>query len=307
MLCAGSLLAPACKGKPSGSPPDPLPSRFPGLGSAAEVAPQAGIACGDLGCRQFEKPVFAFQEAIAAGGDVRVVSIGEAHAPKGAQVPSSAKRFTQEILPSLAGRASDLVVELMMPPTGCAARVAEVKKTQAPITTRQAPDDQNEYLAMGDAAKKLGIVPDLLRPTCADLDAIEDAGDDAVDASLRLIERLTREKVEKLVARDLRTPGDERKMVVTYGGAIHNDRDPPPERRAWSFGPAFDHLTEGHYVEVDLYVPEFIDRSEAWKRLPWFSSYDPVRLGEKTTLFRVRERSFAILFPGAPASSAGPF
>jgi hypothetical protein len=244
---------------------------------------------------QYDTPALAFQDAIR--GDVRVVSVGEAHAPKGARAPSSAKRFSLTLLPLLAGRASDLVVELMMPPSGCAARVAEVKEAQAPITTRQAPGDQGEYVAMGEAARKLGIVPDLLRPTCADLDAIEDAGDDTVDASLRTIERLTREKVEKLLDRDAHTPGDERKVVVTYGGAIHNDRDPPAERRAWSFGPALDRATDGRYVEIDLYVPEFIDGSDAWKKLPWSAYYDPAKLGSKTTMFRLRERSFVILFP----------
>jgi hypothetical protein len=244
-------------------------------------------------CAQFDSPADAFREAVR--GDVRVVSVGEAHAQKNARVPSSAKRFTDVILPSLAGRASDLVVELMMPPTGCAARVAEVKKTQEPVTSRQAPGDQGEYVAMGEAAKKLGVVPDLLRPSCADLDAIQDAGDDAVDMSLRTIECLTAETVKKLVDRDLRTPGEEGRMVVTYGGAIHNDRAPPAERRAWSFGPEIDAYTGGRYVEVDLYVPELIDGSPAWQKLPWFPYYDADRMGAKTTMFRVRERSYVIV------------
>jgi hypothetical protein len=248
---------------------------------------------------QYDSPALAFRDAIADG--TRIVSIGEAHAQKGASVPSSAKRFTSEILPTLAARASDLVVELMMPPSGCAPKVAVVREAQAPVTSHQAAGDQGEYVAMGEAARKLGIVPDLLRPTCADLDAIEDAGDLAVDASLRTIARLTAEKVKKLALRDSRAAGDTGKFVVTYGGAIHNDRDPSPERRPWSFGPELDAFAEGRYVEIDLYVPEFIDGSDAWKKLPWYAHYDVARLGSKTTMFRVRERSYVILFPTGAA------
>jgi hypothetical protein len=261
----------------------------------------ATVSCGPLDCMQYETPALAFRAAMAGGP--RVVSIGEAHAPKGARVPSSAKRFTDEILSSLAGRASDLVVELMMPPSGCASKVAEARKAQEPVTQRHANEDQSEYVAMGEAARKLGIVPDLLRPSCGDLEAI-DRAEDPIDASLRTIERLTREKVGVLIDRDARTPGEEKKMVVTYGGSIHNDRDPPADRRGWSFGPALDEATGGRYVEIDLYVPEFMDGSDAWKSLPFYAAYDGARLGAKTTMFRVRERSYVIVFPRETVDSA---
>ena len=58
---------------------------------------------------QFDTPREAFLTAIA--GDARVVAIGEAHAPKGATATSAAKRFSDELLPLLAGRASDFLVE----------------------------------------------------------------------------------------------------------------------------------------------------------------------------------------------------
>ncbi len=243
---------------------------------------------------QYDSALDAFRDTIAGGP--RVVSIGEAHAPLGAKVPSSAKRFTDALLPALEGRASDLLVELMNPPAGCAARVAEVKKKQEVVTSRQSASDQSEYVAMGEAARRFGIVPDLLRPSCADMSAIEDAGDEAIERSLETIERLTEKKVKELVDRDARTPGDERKIVLTYGGAIHNDPSPSPERRAWSFGPAIDAYVGGRYVDVDLYVPQFIDGSEAWKKLAWYPYYDPAKLGAKTTMFHVRERSYVIVF-----------
>lgn len=277
------LVLASCKGQASSPSPPSTPPPGPGR-----------TLCGALGCMQYDSPVDAFRDALA--GDPRVVSIGEAHAPLGAKVPSSAKRFTDLFLPVLAGRASDLLVELMNPPGGCAVHVAEVKKKQEVVTSHQSAGDQGEYVAMGEAARKLGIVPDLLRPSCADIDAIEDAGDEAIDLSLETIERLTEKKVKELVDRDARTPGEEAKIVLTYGGAIHNDPSPSPERRAWSFGPAIGAYVEGRYVDIDLYVPEFIDGGEAWKKLAWYRFYDPAKLGAKTTMFHVRERSYVIVF-----------
>jgi hypothetical protein len=75
------------------------------------------------------------------------------------------------------------------------------------------------------------------------------------------------------------------------------DPAPSPERRAWSFGPAIDAYVHGRYVDIGLYVPEFIDGGEAWKKLAWYPYYDPTKLGAKTTMFHVRERSYVILFP----------
>ncbi|MGH7293946.1 MAG: hypothetical protein ACRELB_03380, partial [Polyangiaceae bacterium] len=156
-----ALLA-SCDHHPSSPPPvasvSPAASA-PVAATATAAAPgppplAGGVPCGALGCLQFESPRDAFLAAIA--GDARVVALGEAHAQKGATATSAAKRFTGELLPLLKGRASDLLVELMMPPRGCADAAAEVRQKQAPATSQQAPTNQNEYLAMGEAARGLG-------------------------------------------------------------------------------------------------------------------------------------------------------
>jgi hypothetical protein len=251
-----------------------------------------------MGCTQFDTPQAAFEAAIA--GAPLVVAIGEAHAQKGAHVPSSARRFKETLLPVLKGRASDLLVELMNPPSGCLAQAAAVKQQQEVVTSHQAATDQNEYVAMGEAARAAGIVPDLLRPTCADMDSIRDAGDDAIDVSLATIARLTGNKVIELVDRDQRSDADAGKMVVTYGGSIHHDRLPSKDRESWAFGPRVDARVAGRYVELDLYVPEFIDESDSWRKMPWYPHYDKARLGRKTTVFRPRERAFVLIFASTP-------
>jgi hypothetical protein len=264
-----------------------------------DAAPATGWArCGPFECRDFDSVQEAFESALASGP--RVVAIGEAHAQRGTTVASSAHHFTAELLPLLAGRASDLLVEIMKPPTGCAKTTEVVRGKQAVVTEKQAPTDQGEYVAMGTRARELGIVPDLLRPSCADLAAVEDAGDDAVPASLAMIARLTRTQVEKLLERDARTPADAGKLVVTYGGALHNDLDPSPERAGWSFGPALREWTGGRYVAIDLYVPELIDGGDAWKKLPFYPYYDATKAPTKTRVFR-RGTSFVIVLPRTAA------
>jgi hypothetical protein len=271
----------------SASPPAPS--------SAPSLAVGRGVPCGAMGCTQYETIEQAFEAILAE--KPRVLAVGEAHAQKGKEgIPSSAKRFTESVLPLLGGRASDLVVELLMPNPKCEKRTEEVREKQAPATTKQAATNQNEYVAMGEAARRLQIVPDLLRPSCEDLEAIAKAGPDAIAASLETIARLTRVQVEKLLDRNARTPGDEDKLVVTYGGALHNDLAPPPERAAWSFGPALSAKVADRYVEVDLFVPEYVEDTEIWKKFEWYAHYDKQKLGGKVTVFSPRPRGYVVLF-----------
>ena len=296
------MLAAACDHH-SVAPPAPATSASAVAASSTSAAvtlgaPGKGTPCGELSCTQFDSPRDAMEAALA--GDARLVAIGEAHAPRGATAPSAAKRFTEDLLPLLRGRASDLLVEAMMPPKGCNDAAAEVRQKQAPATSQQAPTNQNEYLVMGEKAHALGIVPDMLRPSCADLDGVKDAGDGAIEASLEMIARLSTAQAGKLLDRDARSEADRGKAVVVYGGMLHNDLDPPAERAKWSYAPALDAKTGGKLVAVDLVVPEYILDDATWRGFAWFAHYDRARLGGKTTLFRLggpEGRSFVLVFP----------
>jgi hypothetical protein len=295
-----ALLAAACNRHSPSSMWLPNPPGASAASSTASALASAGpalhgVPCGALDCTQYDAPRDAFRDVIASGP--LVLGVGEAHAPKGASAPSAARRFADELLPQLAGHASDLLVELMMPPSGCSKAAAEVRKDQQPVTSRQASTDQSEYVTMGERARGLGIVPDMLRPTCADLDAVHDAGDGAIGASLSMIARLSASQAERLVDRDARSAADRDKMVVVYGGMLHNDLSPPPERAAWSYALGVDAHVQGRFVALDLVVPEFVGDDDTWRALPWWPHYDRARLGGKTTLFRLGERSFVLVFP----------
>ncbi len=269
-------------------PHEPMALRGPGSDAGR------GGACGALECHEFDSLEAAFDFALAS--KPLLVAVGEAHAQKGTTVPSSAKHFTEHVLPTLKGRASDILVELMNPPEGCAKTTEVVRQKQEVVTRSQAKTDQGEYVALGERARALGIVPDLLRPTCADMDAVKAAGEDAVTASLELIARLSETQATRLLARDAHTAGEEDKMVLIYGGAIHNDLHPPKERASWSFAPALDAYTHGRFVAVEIFIPELFDDSDSWKARSFYKHYDPVRMGGKTTVFR-DEKTFVIVLP----------
>jgi hypothetical protein len=296
-----AILAPtlgACDRHRGQAPAPPIPAASePASITAAAASPAEashGVPCGALGCAQYDSVADAFR--LAVGGDPLAVGIGEAHAPKGTNVASAAKRFAEQLLPLLEGRASDLLVELMTPPSGCADAAAEVREKQAPATSRQAETNQNEYVAIGERARTLGIVPDMLRPTCADLDRVR-AGDEAISASLDLIARLSLGQARRLIDRDARSDADRGKMVVLYGGMLHNDLAPAPESARWSYAPELSQAVHGRFVAIDLVVPEFIRDDETWNSLPWRAHYDRARLGSKSTLFRTGDRSFVLVFP----------
>jgi len=293
LFFAPTLCLLACDRRPAPAPP---PATATAIAPAAATAPSnpRGTPCGALGCLRYDSPRDAFLDAIAC--DPVAVGVGEVHAPKGAGVPSAAKRFADDLLPLLAGRASDLLVELMIPPSGCTDAVAEVRSKQTPVTARQAETNQNDYVTMGDRARALGIVPDGLRPTCTDMHAIRAAAS-AIDASLETIARLIRIQAERLVERDQRSDADRGKVLVIFSGAMHNDLAPPPTTASWSYAPELDAYCHGRFVAVDLVVPEFIGQDDTWRSLPWWPYYDGARMGAKTTLFRTGDRSFVLVFP----------
>lgn len=285
--------------------PDSVPAAPASAPSASAAAPAASPslptppgakACGELGCLLFDSTEAAFQFAIAS--NPRVLAIGEAHAQKGKEgVASSAKRFTETLLPLMKGKSSDLLLELMMPNTKCQKRTEEAKKQQKVVTEKQAETNQNEYVKMGDKARSVGIVPDLLRPSCEDLGAINDAGADSIPTFLSTIARLTRTQAEKLLERNERSPADENKMIVTYGGVMHNDLQPSKVATDWSFGPQLSARVKGRYVELDMFVPEFIEDNETWRKLEWFAHYDRAAMSSKAVVFRPRPGSFVLIFP----------
>jgi hypothetical protein len=287
-LLAATALA-ACGGAPA-------PAAAPASAAAPAPAPAAAPAsepCGALGCLAFDTPARAFAHVLAA--NPRVLAVGESHAQKGSEgVPSATRRFTEQFLPVLSGRASDLIAEIWVADPRCKKeQVARVQKEQQAVTQSQAGDNQNEFLTLGNEAKRLGIQPHVLRPSCEEYDAIVRAGPDAVGQMLEMITRLTAAKAKALLAREDAAG----KMVVAYGGALHNDLVPRPGREGWSFGPDLSSHTGGKYVELDIIVREFIKDTESWRSLPWYPHFDREKHPDRAVLFNPAPGSYVLIFP----------
>ncbi len=297
---------PSLEGSSSDSK-QPLPGSDTSLSDDASTgAASAEFACGPYTCRRYATSEEAFLAVISAENP-RVLGVGEAHARATSRVPSATRRFTEELLPTIADRTHSLVVELLAPNAACQKETNAVREQQEPVTREQASTNQNEFVSLGERARSLGIVPYLLRPSCADLDAITRAGENDVWVMLETIARLTTAQVERLLASSNEAPS--RRLVIAYGGAVHNDLEPRPARETWSYGPALaNHLEEsnaGPYVELDLIVPELAQDNDAWRAQPWYGHYDAAAAQGHAQTLRLGPRRWVLFFPSSPPALEG--
>ncbi len=211
------------------------------------------------------------------------------------------QRFAEDLLPALAPRSSFLLVELLSPPTGCEQARAAVQKESDAVTQGQAATNQNEYVALGHTARRLGLTPEILRPGCEEMKAIE-TSESPIVTMMETIARLTEEEAKKLI--DKAAP--EKPWVLLYGGALHNDQNPRSGLRAWSYGPALSQVTDDKYVEIDLVVPELMKTTESWRKFPWYQAAAELPQGHGPVLIETSDRSFALVLPRERGDTSEP-
>jgi len=294
--CASAAPAP----KAQQPVPTPRPAAAPPVASAsapAEPTPKAAEArpCGALGCLAFSTPEAAFEYVLRS--KPRVLAIGEAHAQVGTTgIRSSTRRFAEQLLPLVSGKSKHIVIELLV--ANCKQKTVErTAQVQAPVTEHQAKSNQNEFVTLGKYAQRLGIEPQALTPDCAEYDRAT-AGEDGIAQLLTLVAQQTQRSVEALLTK----PDSENELILTYGGALHNDLSPKPGHESWSFGPQLAAASRDRYLELDLIVPEFVKDTEAWRAMPWFSAFDREHLTNETLLYRPSASSFALIFPKTEAT-----
>jgi hypothetical protein len=142
-----------------------------------------------------------------------------------------------------------------------------------------------------------------MRVTCADYARIAPPGKEIDVAAMLTLEtgelgRITREAV---VHRD-REPGH-RPWIALYGGALHNDRFPSPGVEQWSYAAAADQASSGHFVEIDLVVPELADQDDVLAKQAWYPLI--AAPGNELRVWQRGERSYVIVFPRSAATPAG--
>jgi hypothetical protein len=231
------------------------------------------------------------------GAATGVVAFGELHqTAKTAGVPSTLRRFTDQILPAIAPRASHLIVETWVSRGACGETEKRVTADVARTTERPAATE-NEILRLLRRAKELGVTPHVLDVDCQEYQSLVAAGGKVdYDRLLTITGRHLGRAIEQALALP-RPP--ERPLVVVYGGALHNDLAPDPALANYSFGPAIDALTQGDYREVDLYVPQLVDALPSLRAEPWYRLWRPLRATRGTFLIRRQPRSAILLFEDA--------
>lgn len=93
------------------------------------------------------------------------------------------------------------------------------------------------------------------------------------------------------------TAGAEGKLILVYGGGLHNDLLPRPELAAYTFGPSVMKEFQGRYLEIDLYVPEYIERDPNFTKEAWFALYKKRFRPGQTTVIRRTQGSYIVIFP----------
>lgn len=249
--------------------------------------------------RYFDSAAAAIDVALAA--KPRVVAFGEYHQVKGrSTAPSAIKHFTAEILDAIAARSSDLITETWVPSGKCgkteATAVAKVEETiKRPEAT------ESELVTMLKRAKAQGVQPRILTVSCEEYAQIQppDGQTDYV-ALLRIITEQLKKNID--LARKQAKAG---RMVLVYGGALHNDLFPQRELAAFSFAKAVQKETSGKYVEVDLYVPEYVEADASMVKEPWFAPWrDTEQLHPgKVALIARSKASYIVMFPRAVSAA----
>ncbi len=259
---------------------------------AKSPSEEPGVPCGELGCRAFSAPGPAIARLLSETHP-RLLAVGEAHLQQDVKgVRSSTALFTEQ-LPWLCAQSTELLIELWLGRSDCGdQRVKEVAARQREVTSPQASINPTEFQRLGRVAQSVGMHPQALTPSCEDYRTVLAAGSSDIDAMLQLIERRSQEQLEALLA----ASRGERGLVISYGGALHNDAQPSAARAPWSFGPAMLERTAGAYVELDLLVREQVKDSPAWRDLPVTPIVAKDPLPDRTLLFQTGPKSYVLVF-----------
>lgn len=236
------------------------------LALAAAPAADGKVPC--PGCATFKTPRGAFEKVLAEAP--LVLAVGEYHEVKGGpKVPSAIKRFTNDFLPLLQGKAGALIAETWMLSGKCG-EVEKQANQEVEKVTQRPKETEDEVTTLLDRSYKLGLKNHILLLSCDDYRSMlgEDGELDAAK-SLLLVKRKVEEKA--LEVREKEEAGVEGKMLVLYGGALHNDLEPLEALKDYTFGPALLREAQGRYLELDLLVPEYVRDDEDLAKLPWFA------------------------------------
>ncbi|MCB9641202.1 MAG: hypothetical protein H6728_04275 [Myxococcales bacterium] len=251
----------------------------------------------------------------------QAIGFGEYHQlKKFRHITSSIERFTTQILPFLKhppktselpqhlrknfrkGQSirfhkplRDLLIETWITTGSCGKQeqvvVKEVTKViQRPKKTR------NHLVELILKAKKLKLLPHVLRIHCKLYEGLTQK-----DGSLHptkfirfVTDRLAHDCIKILAIRHKRK---EFSSIVLYGGALHNDLNPPKTLAPFSYAARLKGKLHAPLLEVDLYVPEYIAADDDFRKEPWFPQILKNKGTSKLLLLHHPPYTYTLIFP----------
>ena len=245
-----------------------------------------------LELKSFPSAAEAVQKLLAT--HPRVIAFGEFHETKDATKARSAiGHFGDELLGLLPPRTSDLIVETWVTEGHCGKQEEEVV-AQVEEGTRRPETTETEVVSLIRRAKIAGVRPHVLQLTCDQYNALQTpTGELDYVKLLGTVTDVLVRKIDEVLT--LRAKNPERTIAV-YGGALHNDLFPRKELAAYTFGARFQKKLHGHYLELDLYVPEYIDSDAELTGQPWYPLYRKLPQDQATLIHR-GPASYILVFP----------
>ena len=267
--------------------------------AASAAASDDAAAAGVVPFRRFATAEQAIVEVLATRP--RILGIGEFHQTAGsAPVRSTIERFI-DAFDAVARQSSDLVLETWIEHGKCgkveAAVAADVQRT-----TQRPPVVQDHMIRLLNRARELGLGRHILAMECPDYDHVR-AEDGAVDYDKMLI--LIRDKLVQAMKRALARgsrgdagPGASRdQTIVVYGGAFHNELYPYGGTEDYSYAAAATELVGDGYVELDLYVPEYVQGNKLLATEAWYPLLESDAGPDRVLLIERAPRSYIVILP----------
>ncbi len=236
-------------------------------------------------------------EALAAiiPDDARVIGFGELHARVDrAQVKSALSHFT-DALPAIGDDISDLIVETFVVAPNCG-KTAQKATKQMETEVKRPVETKSEITLLADAARAKHIQPHAMTLTCGDYKTLVPKNEVDPLAMLTITTRELKRIAASAVAHRDKDP-EHRPWIAVYGGALHNDRFPDEAVKDWSYAAAIDDVTKGHFVEVDLIVPELALADAQSQKQPWFPLAQNAT--DRVQVFERNQRSFVVILAKA--------
>ena len=228
----------------------------------------------------------------------RIIGVGEFHQTKSSKpVMSSIERFTAD-LDVFADGASDLIVETWVQAGKCGEQEETVHRDVAKTTERPAATE-NHLMAMINGARKRAVQPHVMVMQCTDYDHLLNEKQEVdYEKMLTLIKSKLAELAGLVWNKRLGELADDKqvpKRILLYGGALHNDLHPTEGLEDMSYAQEVVELVGDGYLELDIYVPEYIKDNALVTGESWYATFVRHASAQRVLVFQRSPRSYVVI------------